>query len=282
MKPADSLTVRALSRIGHPRLRRIRAQAITAGPLPAAAVRRLEARQLTVLAGRGQGLRFDLRHVRIDHAHFGAIVHGLLETSVQEAFIRHLGEGGVLYDIGANVGFFSLLGARLVGDAGHVYSFEPAPENCTAILEHAALNGAHNVTLVPRAASSRSGRGRLQLVDDRSWSKLEGYGAHPGTERVIDVDLVAVDELVRSGELRPPSVVKIDVEGAELEVLDGLRTTLQQHGPAVICELHDTQPGFVNAMAEAGYHVINLEGSRPVDERPPSPHALALPTLAEG
>lgn len=282
MSTDRSLTVRVLARLGHPRLRRIRARAVSAGGLPAVALRRIEARPLTVLTGRGQGLRFDLRRVRIDHAHFGAIAHGLLEISVQEAFVRHLGEGSVLYDVGANVGFFSLLGARLVGDSGHVYAFEPAPENAAAIDAHATLNGAANLTVIRRAASSQRGRGRLQLVDDRSWSKLEAYGAHPGTEQVIDVDLVAIDELVDAGGLRPPSVIKIDVEGAELEVLDGLRRTLAEHQPAIICELHGTHSGFATAMAAAGYRVINLEGARPITEDPGAAHALALPRLDPG
>ena len=60
---------------------------------------------------------------------------------------------------------------------------------------------------------------------------------------------MAIDELVSSGELPPPTVVKIDVEGAELAVLEGMRETIGAHRPAIICELHDTHAAFVAAMA---------------------------------
>ena len=121
------------------------------------------------------------------------------------------------------------------------------------------------------------GCGRLQIVDDQSWSKLEQYGEHPFTERVIEVDLVAIDELVRGGRVPPPTVVKIDVEGAELAVLAGMRETIAAHRPAIICELHDTHAEFVAAMGACGYRVINLEGTIPMRDAGASAHALALP-----
>jgi FkbM family methyltransferase len=280
--PDRSLALRLLARLGHSRLRAVRARAVASGGLRAAALRRVETGTLRVPVGRAQGLRFEMRHLRVDHAHFGAIAHGLLEMSVQEAMARHLGRGGVLYDVGANVGFFSLLGARLVGEPGHVYAFEPAPENARAIADNAAMNAFANVTVLERAAFSRTGTGQLQLVDDRSWSKLEGYGAHPGTERVVDVELVAIDDLLAAGELLPPTLVKIDVEGAELEVLAGMCATIARHRPAIICELHGTHLGFVSAMAAHSYRVVNLEGPIPIETDLESPHALALPPLDGG
>ena len=132
------------------------------------------------------------------------------------------------------------------------------------------------------AVSDRSGRGRLQVVDDQSWSKLIEYGEHPFTERVIDVELVAIDDLLAAGELAPPTVVKIDVEGAELAVLAGMRETIEHYRPAIICELHDTHAGFLEAMDAHGYRVINLEGTVSMREAGASAHALALPPTDPG
>lgn len=268
--------VRALTRLGNRRLRRLRARAVRLPPLHPL-LRLVESGAVTVPAGRGAGLRFYRRHLRIDHAHLGSIVYGLLEIPVQEAMVRHLPAGGVLYDVGANLGFFSLLGARLAGPEGQVYAFEPVPETAAAVRDHAQLNGLATVQVISQAAAAAAGRGQLQLVDDRSWSKLEAYGEHPATERVIPVELVAIDDLVSSGRLPPPTLVKIDVEGGELEVLRGMTATLAQHRPAVICELHGTQPQFAAFMAEQGYRVINLEGPLPVEQDPAAEHALALP-----
>jgi FkbM family methyltransferase len=189
-----------------------------------------------------------------------------------------------VYDIGANVGFFALLGARLAGmeNGAMVYAFEPAPANARAIEANALLNGLENIVVIPRAAGARSGTARLQLVEDQSWSKLEDYGHHPGTEEVIEVPQVAIDDLVQAGELRPPTVVKIDVEGAEVAVIDGMRRALSEHRPVVVCELHDTQREFVAAMKALGYRVINLDGAPPIDQTTGNLHALALPVHIAG
>lgn len=282
-----SLIVRRLVRLGHPRLRELRASAMTAdtpsGRMLRPMVRALESGVLRIPQGHAGGLAMDLSYLPISHAHLGSIAFGNLESEVQEAMIRHLGRGGVFYDIGANLGFFALLGAHLAGlQEGHVYAFEAAPENAAAIARNVQLNALPNVTVIAKAVSDHTGRGRLQVVDDQSWSKLEEYGPHPFTEEVIEVELVAIDDLLAAGELRPPTVVKIDVEGAELAVLQGMRATIAQHQPAIICELHDTHQEFLTLIGELGYRAINLSGATPLQEAGPSAHALALPALDPG
>src|SRR5918998_6796872 len=75
----------------------------------------------------------------LDHAHAGLIVRGTLEPPVQEALRRLIAPGAVFYDIGANVGFFTILGSRLVGPAGRVLAFEPVPWCAEAVRTNAAL-----------------------------------------------------------------------------------------------------------------------------------------------
>ncbi len=282
-----SLVLRVLIRLGHPRMRVLRAQAMDGQGLRALALRRavraLEQGVLRIPQGHGGGLVFDMRYLPVSHAHFGSIAFGNLESAVQEALVRHLGKGGVFYDIGANLGFFSMLGAHLAGlDDGQVYAFEAAPDNAEAIRANARLNGISNISVIDKAVSAHSGRGRLQIVDDQSWSKLAEYGEHPYTESVLEVELVAIDDLLAAGELRPPTLVKIDVEGAEIAVLDGMRATIERHRPAIICELHGTHTEFVATMTAHGYRMINLEGTIPVQEEGASAHALALPPLDPG
>jgi FkbM family methyltransferase len=282
-----SMLIRRLVRLGHPRLRELRAQAVTGrGPRALAlriVVRWLESGVLRVPQGYAGGLAFDLRWLPISHAHLGSIAGGNLESAVQEAMVRHLPRGGVFFDIGANLGFFSLLAAHHSGlEEGRVVAFEAAPDNAEAIRVNAALNRVPNIEVICAAVADRAGRGRLQIVDDQSWSKLVQFGEHPFTERVIDVKCVAIDELVSSGRVPPPTVVKIDVEGAELEVVAGMRETIAAHRPAIICELHDTHAAFADAMQACGYRVINLEGTAPIREAGASAHALALPVLDPG
>lgn len=282
-----TLVVRRLTHeISHAELRELRASALRGHGVKARALRfmlsRLERGILRVPQGRGGGLILDMRYIPVSHAHAGALASGNLESSVQEALVRHSQRGGVVYDVGANLGFFSMLAARLVGPDGRVYAFEPAPENAEAIGRNAELNLLGNITVIPKAVSARAGTARLQIVDDQSWSRLEEYGEHPGTERVLEVETVTIDALVDAGELPPPALVKIDVEGAELGVLEGMGSTIERHRPVIVCELHDTNHGFAAAMAAHSYRVVNLEGPEPVDQGSDSHHALGLPALDPG
>ena len=240
-------------------------------------LRWLRSGPIVIDAGLATGLLVATPDVPMAHSQSGLIVRGVLEVPVQEALRRTLPTGGVLYDVGANVGFFSMLAARIVGQNGRVYAFEPAPRNAEAIRRGAAANEFANIEVIERAAFEHSGSGRLQLVEDLSWSKLEDAGPHELTETVVEVELVAVDDLVGRGELRAPDVVKIDVEGAELEVLRGMRKTIAEHSPVIVCELHDTAPAFEALMAEFGYVVENVEGPWPLSESPDQGHALARP-----
>jgi FkbM family methyltransferase len=281
-----SMIMRRLSQVGHPRLRELRARGL-AGGRPADRmlghlIRFVESGVVTIPSGYANELKLDMSTLPISHAHFGSLTYGNLESAVQEAMLRHLAAGGVFYDVGANLGFFALLGARLAGPEGTVVAFEAAPDNAEAIRVNAALNGFTNIEVIAKAVSDRSGVGQLQVVDDQSWSKLAEYGEHPNTEKVMDVELVSIDQLIADGAIRPPTVVKIDVEGAELAVLEGMRSTIAAYQPAIICELHDTHAEFVEFARSCGYRLINLEGTIPVQAEGASAHALALPALNSG
>jgi FkbM family methyltransferase len=232
---------------------------------------------IRVTAGVGEGLRMSPEHLPVAHAHAGFLVRGTLEIPVQEALRRLLGEGDVFYDVGANVGFFTLIAARLVGPRGQVYAFEPVGESAAAVRANAALNGFSNVTVIESAVGASAGRDRLVVVEDLSWSRLERLRGQPGATATVEVEVVAVDQLVEGGELRPPTLVKIDVEGAELSVIEGMRRTLERHRPAVVCELHDTGAAVAAAFASLGYEVSNLDGKEAITEAKGNIHALAIP-----
>jgi FkbM family methyltransferase len=266
---------RLAARLGHPRLREL----WLADPWWARPVRRwLSSGPMSVPPGTlGGGLLLDMKGIPLSHAHLGSLAYGNLEQSVQEAMLRHLGHGGVFYDIGANIGFFALLAGHMSGyGVGHVYAFEPTPDNAAEIRSNVVLNGLPNVEVVEKAVGAEHGTAQLQVVDDQSWSKLVAAGEHPFTERVMDIEVVAIDDLVADG-FKPPTVVKIDVEGFELPVLEGMRKTIAEHKPVIICELHDTHVEFVEFMDEVGYRVVNLEGPASILEQGASAHALALP-----
>ena len=229
-----------------------------------------------IAGGLGHLLYVSTADLPLDHAHAGLIVRGTLEPPVQEALRRLLAAGDVFYDIGANVGFFTLLGARLVGPAGRVVAFEPVPWCAQAVGHNIALNGFSHAQIREVAVGDADGSARLLVVGEASWSHLESTGRHADVRDEIDVEVVALDTLVASGAIPPPDVMKIDTEGAELQAIDGARATIARHRPAIVCELHDTNEAFVALMDELGYVVTNLDGPAAVAVAGPV-HALAQP-----
>jgi FkbM family methyltransferase len=229
-----------------------------------------------IAGGLGHLLSISTADLPLDHAHAGLIVRGTLEPPVQEALRRLLAPGAVFYDIGANVGFFTILGARLVGPTGRVIAFEPVPACARAVARNIALNGFGHAEIREQAVGAASGSARLLVVGEASWSHLASTGRHADVRAEIDVEVVAIDELVAAGAIPPPDVLKIDTEGAELQAIDGMRATVGRHRPAIVCELHDTNAQFCALMDELGYAATNLDGPAPVAGAGPV-HALALP-----
>lgn len=193
------------------------------------------------------------------------------ELPFQEALASCLKPDAVFYDIGANVGFFTVIGARLVGPHGTVYAFEPVPENAAYIRLNVRLNRFHNVTVVEKAISSSTGRSRLWLAEYSGGAALTTASAPPDARKVIEIDLTSVDDLVFREKWRPPAVVKIDVEGAEIEVLQGMRHTLSKIRPVVLYEIDDEKPAPFQRkygtcekfLTDCGYWVERLKDSYP-------------------
>jgi FkbM family methyltransferase len=234
-----------------------------------------------VAGGLGHLLYVSTADLPLDHAHAGLIVRGTLEPPVQEALRRLLAPGAVFYDIGANVGFFTLLGARLVGPAGRVVAFEPVPACARAVARNIELNGFSHAEIRAEAVGAHGGSGRLLVVGEASWSHLSSTGRHADVRDEIDVSVVSIDELVADGAIPPPHVLKIDTEGAELQAIEGMRATIGRHRPAIVCELHDTNAEFCALIDDLGYVATNLDGPHPVREAGPV-HALAQPREAPG
>jgi FkbM family methyltransferase len=157
---------------------------------------------------------------------------GSYEHECQLAFRSVTHDGDVVYDVGANVGYYSLLASRLVGPAGKVFAFEPFPRNVDLLKKHLRLNDVLNVSLVQSAVSSVNGEVYFESSPDPSSGHVsEGHGD-------LRIPSVTLDTLVFERSTPPPQVIKIDVEGAELSVLKGGLETLRRCRPAILLALH--------------------------------------------
>ena len=156
---------------------------------------------------------------------------GAHEVHVQDALVRLLRPGMTFWDVGAHIGFFTLLASRLVGAAGEVHAFEPLAENRSRLEAAVRANGCENVVVHELAVAERSGEVLLYGGEASvAWSLRPD-----GTEqRGVTVSARTLDELARA--LRPPDVLKIDVEQVELDVLRGGAELLSAHRPAILLE----------------------------------------------
>jgi FkbM family methyltransferase len=166
---------------------------------------------------------------------------GDVEPEVQAVLQKYLRPGMTVYDIGANIGFFSLLAARLVGSAGHVTAFEADPEIAARLRENVERNKDAPISVEEKAVWSSSNpvffaRADAAVSPDRGLGHVidnEPERSAPGT---IRVEAVSVDDYV--GKSEPPDFIKCDVEGAEVEVFRGAEKLLNERQPIILCEMH--------------------------------------------
>ncbi|WP_109156055.1 MULTISPECIES: FkbM family methyltransferase [unclassified Azospirillum] len=216
-----------------------------------------------VRSGVGQGLRIQLLNATRDH------LNGTCEPPVQQCLADCLKSGDVFLDIGANIGFFSIIAARLVGIRGRVVAVEPVLANVSCIQENARVNGLGNVTVLPVAAGACNGTGTLHLTAHSGGATLSSDDLPPDVTDKTEVPVLSIDGLIDSGRIAVPAMVKIDVEGTELAVLDGMRRTLDSHHPMIVFEVDDERPAAAEAkyaalaarLAQHGYRVERLERS---------------------
>jgi FkbM family methyltransferase len=156
---------------------------------------------------------------------------GSFEHEKQLAFRRAVSRGNVVYDLGANVGFYTLLASVLVGNAGHVYSFEPLAANAAILRRHLEMNRILNCTVLQAAVTGDDGVARFDPSSSGDLAHLSETGAET-------VSTVALDSLLATGKIRAPRVMKIDVEGAELHALRGAARLIEAHRPVILLATH--------------------------------------------
>jgi FkbM family methyltransferase len=188
------------------------------------------------------------------------------EPGLSRALRDRLAPGDVFLDIGANIGYFSVLAGRIVGPAGRVVAFEPHPDARSVLQQAVAANDlAGIVEIVPVAVADRVGVVPLFLTADSVLSTTDPFRsparAHYDFPGSIDVPQVTVDEwLGAHAELVPRlRAIKIDVEGTEADVVRGMRATLDRcAGAAILCE---TRAGSEadRFLREQGYQVVALD-----------------------
>ena len=134
-------------------------------------------------------------------------------------------EGMIVVDIGAHVGYYTLLAARAVGNKGKVFCFEPEPSNYALLLKNIEENNCSNVVPVQKAVTNTTGSIKLFIAKDPSGHSIGSDNPH---QKAILVDSITLDDFF-AGREHPIHVIKIDVEGAEMAVLQGMRKIIAKN-----------------------------------------------------
>jgi FkbM family methyltransferase len=161
------------------------------------------------------------------------ILGGTYEPEQTALFREHLRPGATVLDVGAHVGYYTLLSSVLVGPVGRVFAFEPNPVNHGFLGRHAAVNGCRNVTVVQAAVSDRDGTARFDFGSGSGTGHLAEGGA-------LEVRTVALDGFCAEHGITP-SAIKVDVEGAEMEVLRGAEDTVSRARPVIFLSTHGAE-----------------------------------------
>jgi FkbM family methyltransferase len=212
---------------------------------------------------------------------------GIWEPQTTAAFRSLLADGDVCVDVGANVGYYTLLASRLVGPTGHVYALEPAPEIYAALQANLALNAVGNVTALPVAAGPAEGRAALFRPPSGNVGRasLRPHSDVPSRPDHAAVEVRPLSALITASDLPRLRLVKIDVEGYEVEVLRGLEPIFGLGlRPAVLVEVHTLDapeaPSYLARLRAAhglkAYVLVNDFG---LHERRFSPAVLAQSPL---
>lgn len=238
---------------------------------------------LPVLKGRGRGLR-----VRFGESQLSRVIgHG--EPAVERKFLEILRPGDVVFDIGANIGWYSLLAARHVGPAGRVVAFEPDLDNAALVQRNATSNGLTNMTVVPAAVTDQNGwatflnkgslEGRLDKDDDDAQRQRRAK-RDQRVRGTVPVPMLSLDTWIEQIRQAPPSLIKIDIEGAEIAALRGMTETLRSAQPTLIIELHATREVVLDLLDSFEYEHRPIEVDVPTREAPWWAHVLAWPKLS--
>jgi len=214
-----------------------------------------------IMQGAGKGLRFNPGRTN------AGFLLGTSEPGVQAALVSLLRPGMTFYDVGANVGFLTVIGARLVGPTGRVVSIEPLPGNVQRLQHNVLLNQFKHVTVKELAIGAENTTERFFTSEEPTWGTLASSGRPPSKPTgEIEVQVRTLDSLLHDEMLPCPELIKIDVEGGENSVLLGARETLIRSRPILMIELHGTNSAVAESLRSLGYHSVVLGSSEQVTD----------------
>jgi FkbM family methyltransferase len=182
------------------------------------------------------------------------VVFGSYEREQTRLLRSLVPRGGTVLDVGAHTGYYTVLASSLVGPSGRVRAFEPHPRNARFLRRHVRLNRCHNTVVEEAAVAAGPGSAMFGGGSGSGTGSLRPDGTH-------EVRTVGLDDYCGRHGLRP-DLIKVDVEGAEAQVLRGAAVTLREERPVVLLSTHGpaAHAACLALLADAGYAAEAVSG----------------------
>lgn len=218
--------------------------------------------EVTIAAGvlRGMRMKLDLQSEKDYWL-------GTYEPELQDAASRLIQPGMVVYDVGANIGYISLMAARLVKENGHVYSFEALPGNVERLKANVDLNNlSGQITAIHVAVTDKTGEAVFLAHESGAMGKAKGSaGREEHYAAELRVPAITMDDFVTQQGNLPPQVIKMDIEGGEGMALRGMGNILSNIRPIFMIELHgqDAAQQVWEKLTSARYSIHRMQSGMP-------------------
>ena len=170
--------------------------------------------------------------------------------------------GFTVLDIGANIGYYTLIEKQLTGDSGKIIAVEPSPSNIKLLKRNSELNNFKNITIFQAAISSHSGKKDFFLSYESNLNTFHNYGTVEGhlTGETIEVDTYTVPAILRQANCEKLDLIRMDVEGHEVDVIEGMLEQIRNETllPSIIFETHLSRYNEENNMQKVLRQLFNL------------------------
>ena len=179
--------------------------------------------------------------------------------------------GKKIYDIGGNLGLFSIFFAKAAGNNGAVYTFEPNPYLYRLIIRNSAVNGLTNLFPLNVGIGAKTEKQTLAVplhqLGSGTFSAEVGERLNLEKARMYKAQVFRLDDLVRANRIPLPDFVKMDVEGFEYNVLKGMEEIVHECKPEIFIEIHDTGDleSIYHFLIDRGYIIYHVEAEKQIE-----------------
>lgn len=175
------------------------------------------------------------------------------EFLVRKVICRNLDPGDTFVDVGANIGYYTLLAARRVGETGKVFAVEASPEVLLRLRENIEANKLTNVSIVPYAVGERDGECEIYIPESQTHGVASLRDQGYGPTHVAKIEMRCLDDLL--DQASRIDFVKIDIEGAELGALKGMARIITNHRPLILVEI---VPKFLQNFGHSSVELVDF------------------------